>query len=46
VGSLTGAGLFVGGVQAILRAAKRLLYLQWEIMGGREASRDRMEVGV
>ena len=45
-GSLAEAGLLVGGEQAILRAASRLLYLQWETMGGRHASQDRMEVGV
>jgi len=45
-GSLAAAGLFVGRVQAFLRASRRLLYLQWVIMRGRQASRDRMEVGV
>ena len=34
-GSLTAAGLSVGGVRATLRGARPLLYLQWEAMGGR-----------
>jgi len=45
-GSLAEAGLAFGGAQATLRAARRLLYLRYEVMGGRQASRDRMEVGV
>ena len=35
-----------GGAQATLRAARRLLYLQYETTGGRQASRESMEVGV
>ena len=45
-GSLAEAGLAYGGAQATLRAAKRLLYLQYETIGGRQASRESMEVGV
>ena len=35
-----------GGAQATLRAARRLLYLQYEATGGRQASRDSIELGV
>jgi len=45
-GSLGEAGLAYGGVQVTLRVARRLLYLQYEMIGGRQASRDSMEVGV
>jgi len=45
-GSLAQAGLADGGAQATLRAVKRLLYLQYEIIGGRQALRPRLEVGV
>ena len=45
-GSLAAAGFAYGGAQATLRAASRLRYLQYETIGGRQASRDRMEVGV
>jgi len=45
-GSLATAGLAYGGAQAILRAARRLLYLQYEMIGGRPALRATMEVGV
>jgi len=45
-GSLAAAGLAYGGAQATLRAANRLRYLQYETIGGRQASRARMEVGV
>jgi len=45
-GRLAPAGFAYGGAQAILRAASRLRYLQYETIGGRQASRDRMEVGV
>ena len=45
-GSQAEARLALGGAQAILGAARRLLYLQEEMLGGRQASRDRMEVGV
>ena len=34
------------GAQATLRAARRRLYLQYGATGGRQASRERMEVGV
>jgi len=46
LGSLAEAGLLVGGAQAILRAASRHLYLQYETMGGRLASLDSIDVGV
>jgi len=45
-GSLTEAGLVFGGTQATLRAARRLLYLQYDMIGGRQAWRDRIEVVV
>jgi len=45
-GSLPEAGLAYGGAQATLRAARRLLYLHYETTGGRQASRESMEVGV
>ena len=45
-GSLAAAGLAFGGAQVILRAARPLLYLQYKTMGGRQASRARLEVGV
>ena len=45
-GSLAAAGFAYGGPQATLRAASRLRYLQYETIGGRQASRARMEVGV
>jgi len=45
-GSLAAAGFAYRGAQATLRAASRLRYLQYETIGGRQASRDRMEVGV
>ena len=35
-----------GGAQATIRAARRLLYLQYETTGGRQPSRESMEVGV
>jgi len=35
-----------GGAQATLRAARRVLYLQYEMTGGRQASRESLEVGV
>jgi len=38
--------LAYGGAYAILRAARRLRYLQYETTGGRQASRERMDVGV
>ena len=40
------AGLFLEVGPATSRAAMCLLYLQYEIIGGRQASRDMMEVGV
>jgi len=45
-GSLAAAGFVYGGAQATLRAASRLRYLQDETIGGRQASRARMEVAV
>jgi len=45
-GSLAAAEFAYGGAQAPLRAASRLRYLQYETIGGRPASQDRMEVGV
>jgi len=45
-GTLAQAGLAYGGAQATLRAARRLLYLQYEMIGGRQASRESMDVGV
>jgi len=45
-GSRAEAGLAYGGEQATLRAARRLLYLPWETIGWRQASRARMEMGV
>ena len=36
----------MGWAQATRRAAKRHLYLQKGAMGGRQASRERIEVGV
>ena len=45
-GSRAEVGLAYGGAQATLRAASHLLYLRQEIIGGRHASRARMEVGV
>jgi len=45
-GSLAEAGLAYGGAHATLRAAKRLLLLKYEMIGGRHASPARMEVGV
>ena len=45
-GSLAAAGFAYGGAQATLRAASRLRYLQYGTIGGRQASRNRMEVGV
>jgi len=45
-GSLAAAGFAYGGAQATLRAASRLRYLQYETIGGRQASRAWMEVGV
>jgi len=45
-GSLAEAGLAYGGAQATLRAARRLRYLQYETTGGRQASRESIEVGV
>ena len=42
-GSLAAAGFAYGGAQATLRAASGLLYLQYETIGGRQASRARME---
>jgi len=38
-GSLAAAGFAYGGAQATLRAASRLRYLQYETIGGRQASR-------
>ena len=46
VRSLAAAGLWVGGAQAIRRAASLLRYLQYAAMSGRLASRVRIEVGV
>ena len=45
-GSLAAAGFVYGGAQATLRAASRLRYLQYDTIGGRQASWDRIEVGV
>jgi len=45
-GSLAAAGFAYGGAQATLRAVSCLRYLQYEPTGGRQASWDRMEVGV
>jgi len=45
-GSQAVAELAVRGTQAILRAARRLLYLQNRIIGARHALRERKEVGV
>jgi len=45
-GSRAEAGLAYGGEQATLRAARRRLYLQGETIGGRQASRARIEGGV
>jgi len=45
-GSRAAAGFAYGGAQTTLRAVRRLRYLQYETTGGRQASRDRMEVGV
>ena len=45
-GRRAAAGLWVGGAQAIRRAARRLRYLQYTAMGGRQASLVRMDVGV
>jgi len=44
-GTLAEAGLAYGGAQATLRGASRLLYLQFETTGERQASRESMEVG-
>ena len=38
--------MWVGGAQAIRSTASLLRYLQYAAMGGRQASRVRMEVGV
>ena len=40
------AGSWVGGAQAIRGAASLLRYLQYAAMGGRQASRVSIEVGV
>ena len=45
-GRLAEDGLTFGGVQATLMAARGPLYQQWEMMGGRQASQERMEVAV
>jgi len=45
-GSQAEAGLAFGGVQVTLRAARRLLFLQYGMIEGRQASLDRIEVGV
>jgi len=45
-GDMAVAGLVLGGAQATVRAARRLLYQQYETRVGRQASRDWMEVGV
>ena len=45
-GRRAAAGLWVGGAQATRRAASRLRYLQYAVMGRRQASRVRIEVGV
>ena len=45
-GSLADAGLVYGGAQGTLRAARRLLYLQYDMTGGRQASPERIEVDV
>jgi len=45
-GALPRLGWRIGGAQATLRAASRLRYLQYDTIGGRQASQARMEVGV
>jgi len=45
-GSLAEAGLVYGGAQATLRAARHLLYLQYETTGGRQVSQESIEVGI
>jgi len=46
-GSLAAAGLPVGGgAHAILNAASRILYLQYWATGGRQATLERIDVGV
>ena len=45
-GRRAAAGLWVGGAQVIRRAARRLRYVQYAAMGGRQASLVRIEVGV
>jgi len=45
-GSLAEARLGFGGAETPLKTARRLLYLQQEMIGGRQALRDRMGVGV
>jgi len=45
-GSLAEAGFAYGGAKATLRAASRFRYLQYETIGGRQASQARMAVGV
>ena len=45
-GSLAAAGLWVGGAHAIQRAASRRRWRHKASIGGRQASRVRIEVGV
>ena len=45
-GRRAAARLWVGGAQAMRNAASLLRYLQYAAIGGRQASRVRMEVGV
>ena len=45
-GSLAAAGLWVGGAQAILSAVSLRRWRQYASMGGRQASRVMMELGV
>ena len=42
----SGGWVGIRGAHATLRAALRLLYLQYETTGGRQASQESMEVGV
>lgn len=44
-GSLAAARFYVGGAHATLRAARRLLYLQYAATRGRQASWERIEMG-
>jgi len=45
-GSLAAAERVEGGAQAIRSAARRLLYVQYRAIGGRQASPERTDVGV